>query len=268
MKPPIVAFSTDFGDLDGYVAQMKGVVLAGVPEAVLVDVSHRLPPQDVPRAAALLEDVVEAFPEGTLHLVVVDPGVGTDRSIVAVEAGGWRFVAPDNGVLSNVVERFGATRIVECTDPSWWRPDVSNTFHGRDVMAPLLAHWASGVDPARFGVVRERLRVELPSMAPNRTERDIRGRVLWADHFGNLITNVRVSDLPNDGAGCRVLLGDRAWPIATTYETVEEGELLCLVGSSGRLEVAVNRGSAADRLGWKAGAEMPIVVDWSSESTS
>jgi S-adenosyl-L-methionine hydrolase (adenosine-forming) len=257
----IFALTTDFGLADGYVAQMKGVLLRLVPNAAIVDVTHDVPPQDVSRGAAVLDDVVEAFPPETIHVVVVDPGVGTDRGVLAVETAVGRFVAPDNGVLSHVVERFPPALVVECGDRTWWGPRVSATFHGRDVLAPLAAHWARGADPRAFGAVREGIGVRLPALRPERTAEGLRGRVLWADRFGNLVTSIRRGDLPVEETSATVRLAGRdgdLGPIRRTYADVAAGELLALFGSSDRLEIAVNGGSAAARLGWADGAERVV----------
>lgn len=258
--PPIVALTTDFGLRDGYVAQMHGVILAG-SDARIVDVTHEVPPQDVVRAAFLLDDVVDAFPPETIHVVVVDPGVGTDRAIIAVETPRGRFVCPDNGLLGVVLEGTSPTRVIRCTDPAWWRPDISRTFHGRDVMAPLAAHWASGVDSSRFGPVCEAL-VPLPtSTRPDERDGTLHGRVLWADHFGNLVTNIRRVDLDRWSTAPSVWIGDvDVGPVRATYGEIEADGTLALVGSGGRLEISVNRGSAAERFGWSCGDEREVVV--------
>lgn len=262
MARPVITLTTDFGACDGYVAQMKGVILTRVPDASLVDVTHEIPPQDVLRAAFVLADVVESFPVGTIHLCVVDPGVGTSRGILAVSAGGRRFVAPDNGVLSEVLNGIPPDVVVECSDPSWWHDEVSRTFHGRDVMAPLVAHWASGIDPRRFGPARSELGTRLQVPVPRAEEAARHGCVLWADRFGNLVTNVLGDDLPR-GGDVVLDVGDRRdIPLRTTYAEVVVGQLVGLVGSRGRLEIAVNQGSAADQLGWRRGVTLDVRVAW------
>lgn len=266
MSRPLVTLLTDFGLSDGYVAQMKGVI-AGIVDAAVVDVSHAVPPQDVMRAAFLIDEVVDAFAADAVHLIVVDPGVGTDRGIVAVETPVGRFVCPDNGLLGVLLDRMSPSLVVDCTDPAWWRPDVSHTFHGRDVMGPLAAHWAAGVDPRRFGSVRKTPLVSLSvAVEPAFVDGAVHGRVLWADHFGNLVTNIRRNHMEAIGGACHVRLGSTdVGPVHQTYGETEPGSTLAHVGSGGRLEIAVNQGNAAERFGWCRGDELAVVV---TDSTS
>src|ERR1700685_2767838 len=198
--PPIITITTDFGLSDSYVAQMKGVILGISPQARLVDVTHQVPRQDCAAASAILADVVDAFPPGTIHLVVVDPGVGTKRRAVAVEtiaeakpggeASGPRFVAPDNGVLTDVLQRHRIRRAVRLSETRFWATDVSNTFHGRDIFAPVAAHWSTGVDLAEFGPPLMLPLIQLPVSRPTVHDGEIRGEIVRTDSFGNLITNI------------------------------------------------------------------------------
>ena len=177
IKPPLITFTTDFGLSDSYVAQVKGAILTIAPEALVIDVTHTIPPQDCGVAAAVLADAIGTFPAGTIHLIVVDPGVGTRRRAVAVEARGQRdagelrFVAPDNGVLTRVLESRTVSRAVQLTESRFWRPSVSQTFHGRDVFGPVAAHWSRGVDLAEFGPP---LDTPLVQLSPSRS-RSARG---------------------------------------------------------------------------------------------
>lgn len=196
---PIITLTTDFGTRGGYVAQMKGAILSICPAATLVDVSHDIPPQDIEEAAWLLGDLVSAFPPHAIHLVVVDPGVGTQRRLLAIATSQGRFVGPDNGVLDPVTEMETARRIVVLDDPRWWRSDVSHTFHGRDVLGPVAAHWAAGTPLEALGSSTPHLnRLALPAPV---LERDrLIGQIVRIDAFGNLITNIRLADV-------RALLG-------------------------------------------------------------
>lgn len=257
MHRPIITLTTDFGTRDSYVAQMKGVILGINPQVQLVDVTHDILPQDVRQAALVLDEAIDAFPAQTIHLVVVDPGVGTDRRIVGAELGGYRFVAPDNGVLSPVARRHAPRRCVQLTESRFWRQPVSNTFHGRDVMGPVAAHWSLGVDLAEFGPALEEPLIELPVPLPRRIPDGVEGEVIRVDSFGNLITNIEQGMLPDEPAARNraiVEVGShRIAGIALSYAEHSVGALLAVVGSSGRLEIAVNQGSAADVVGLRAG---------------
>jgi len=246
---PVITLTTDFG-AGRYVAQMKGVLLSLAPEATIVDIAHDVPPQDLVNAAYLLRDVVSTFPKGTIHVVVVDPGVGTKRRGIAAAAGpkasGHFFVGPDNGVFGDFI-RGGQVHLLE--NPELRRATVSQVFHGRDVFSPAAAHLANGVAVEKFGArIDDPFCLDLPECqkSPGSTV----GEVLYADKFGNIVTNIEHADLPADeGHGRRVEIGwARMERLVTTYGDVKLGEMLALVGSSGRLEIAVREGSAAERL--------------------
>ncbi len=266
MEQPIITLTTDFGLSDSYVAQMKGVILDIAPEARLVDVTHQIPRQDRQAASAVLADAVGAFPPGTIHLVVVDPGVGTERRAVAVETRGAagtaaaRFVAPDNGVLTEALLERTVQRSVELTERRFWRPSLSSTFHGRDIFAPVAAHLSRGVDLSELGPVLETPLVQLPVEQPVREGQTLRGQIVRTDSFGNLITNIRASQLP--GSGHELLVVEvgtqRIAGIARCYGDKPVGEFLALFGSSGRLEIAVCQGHAGEVLAAWSGD--PVVV--------
>jgi hypothetical protein len=235
---------------------MKGVILSISPAATLVDVTHRIPPQDCVAASAVLADAVGAFPAGTIHLVVVDPGVGTDRRAVAVETTGAgdvigpRFVAPDNGVLTGVLENFPVRRAVRLTERGFWRSEISHTFHGRDIFAPVAAHWSLGIDLDAFGPPLDSPLLALPADRPIVDGDKIRGRIVRTDSFGNLVTNIDASLLPEAGRDRLIVeLGtQRIKGISRFYGEKSTGELLALFGSSGRLEIAVCQGHAGEIL--------------------
>jgi hypothetical protein len=264
--PPIITLTTDFGLSDSYVAQIKGVILAISPGATLVDVTHQVPRQDCVAASVLLADAVGAFPAGTIHLVVVDPGVGTDRRAVAVETKGAgdtigpRFVAPDNGVLTSVLQTCPVRRAVRLAERRFWGAEISHTFHGRDIFAPVAAHWSLGIDLAAFGPPLELPLVALPSDRPVVDGDAIHGRIVRTDSFGNLITNIDAFLLP-EAARERVVveLGtQRIKGISRFYGEKSAGELLALFGSSGRLEIAVCQGHAGEILAAWSGD--PVIV--------
>jgi S-adenosylmethionine hydrolase len=263
MQPPIITLTTDFGLADSYVAQLKAVMLAIHPRVHLVDVTHEIPAQNVRRAAAVLDEVVNLFPEGTIHLTVVDPGVGTERRLIAVEAAGQRFVAPDNGVLSAIFRRLQPSRIIELTERRFWRQSVSHTFHGRDIMAPVAAHLSLGTNLAELGRPLEGDPADLPDQPPSLTPDGVVGEIIWVDAFGNLITNIDESLFPvADRARLTVEVGDQLIKgIHRCYDERGRGELLALIGSHGRLEIAVNRGSAAERLGAVEGDHVRLVAE-------
>ena len=252
----IVSFLTDFGASDPYVGEMMGRILARQPNAQLVDLTHAVPAGDVPAGAFLLARAWSAFPEGTVHLAVVDPGVGTGRAALAVDASGHWFVGPDNGLLSMAVGR--PDRI--------WRLDVdrvvpgrapSPTFHGRDLFAPAAARLLGGEDPARFAD-------EAPSMTGlepvvERVGDRIVGEVMWVDHFGNAITAIPGEDLHAFGSQLEIrVAGLRVRGLHTTFADVEPLTPLAYVGSAGTLEVAVRDGDLSERYGVNRGARVEI----------
>jgi S-adenosylmethionine hydrolase len=241
----IITLLTDFGTADGYVGEMKGVLLSAVPDAIIVDITHALAPQDIDAARLTLARVWRRFPRGTIHLAVVDPEVGSTRTALAVESDGRLLVGPDNGVLSPALITPGA-RVVSLPIPS----DASPTFHGRDVFAPAAASLARGrsVDslgtPFAGAVVRR-------TPEPRRLETgQIAGEIILIDRFGNAVTNL---------VGRRdmvVELGDRQLPLHRTYADAKPGEALALVGSAGLIEIAIRDGNAAETLNLARGDQV------------
>ncbi len=253
---PIITLTTDFGGSDSYVAQMKGVILTINPKAQIVDVTHSIPPQDVARAARVIESIIPAFPAGTIHVAVVDPGVGSSRRLLAAESAGQRFLAPDNGLLAPVFSSWPPGQIRELQNDRFWRKPVSLTFHGRDILAPVAAHWSLDVDPTEFGpIVEPGSLVPLHVSRPHRAGGALIGRVEYADSFGNLITNIAASDL-DEGTAQISIAGRTIDGLCRCYSDQPVGALLALIGSSGRLEIAVNGGSAARLLNVMPGAEV------------
>jgi len=258
----IITLTTDFGTSSPYVAQMKAAILGIAPDATLVDITHAIRPQDVRQGAIVLAATAPHFPLGSIHLAVVDPGVGTSRPLVAARIDSRLYVAPDNGLLSRLTASVPAEQIVELAERRYWRAAVSRTFHGRDIMAPVAAHLAGGVELAALGPPRDRLVSldwPLPEVAPGR----ISGRVESIDSFGNLVTNISGELLDAASAGSvRIRCGDTR-PIAglsATYGQQPAGTLVALIGSGGLLEIASVNGSAANALG--AGVDAPVEVTW------
>jgi S-adenosylmethionine hydrolase len=262
----IITLTTDFGTRDCYVAAMKGVILAINPDARIVDLTHEIGPQNVLEAAFFLKGSAPHFPEGTVHVVVVDPGVGTDRRALCVEADGRCYVAPDNGVLSLVATPERLVNAVAIENQLYLRPTISATFHGRDVFAPAAAHLSLGVEMSALGApVHEMMRFELPAPRAE-NDRTLAGQVVHIDRFGNIITNVDMdawNGLTRSGKGRDVqirihgLVLNRA---CKAYSEVPQGSPLALWGSSDLLEISVNRGNAAERLGAKVGDLVTIQV--------
>jgi S-adenosylmethionine hydrolase len=263
----VVALLTDFGSRDHYAGAVKGAILAGCPEATVVDITHDLPRHDVAAAAFSLSAAHRSFPAGTVFVAVVDPGVGSARRALAVEAGGYRFVGPDNGIFTLILAEHPAARVREIRNPRLIRKEVSATFHARDVFAPVAAHLAGGAALADVGpAVRDP--VVFPLEAVRRVSRsEWEAAVVDVDRFGNLTTNLSRDDL----AGILSTLGDDptrivvivegvVLPLVRTYADVAEGEPCALMGSSGRLEIAVHRDSAARLLGAPKGAPVRLRV--------
>jgi S-adenosylmethionine hydrolase len=254
MSRPLITLTTDFGRSDSYAGTMKGVILGICPEATLVDLSHEIPPQAVRQAAYLLSTAAPYFPPGTVHLAVVDPGVGSARRPIAVQTERATYVAPDNGLLSLALAASPARLAIHLTEPRYCLPQISTTFHGRDIFAPAAAHLACGVDPCQMGdTIRLAELVQLPALEPvQQQDGSWRGEVLHIDHFGNLVTSFRGSEVP---AQCSVgVAGELVTGLKRTFCEVEPGELVAYPGSGGFVEIAEREGSAAARLGIGVGA--------------
>ncbi len=254
-----ISLLTDFGLEDEYVGVMKAVVATINPGARIVDITHQIPPQDIVQAAFVLKAAYKYFPAGTVHLAVVDPEVGTGRPIVAARAGRYTFLGPDNGVLWPAIEAAAGEnpRIVKVTNTAFFLEHVSHTFHGRDIFAPLAAHLSLGLGLEQLGPAMDFCHMtRLPGSGPHRlADGSLQGTVVGIDRFGNLITNISRRDLED-------LAGRRGWDnlevsvgrwrlkgVQDTYAQAAPASPLALVGSRETLEVAVNQGSAAQKLG-------------------
>jgi S-adenosyl-L-methionine hydrolase (adenosine-forming) len=259
---PLITLTTDFGEGSPYVAAMKGVILSINPAARLIDISHAIPSQDVRRGAMVLEEVTPLFPRGTLHLAVVDPGVGTSRAIVYAEIGDQRYIGPDNGLFARLAERHAPTKIRAITDERWFRRPVAATFHGRDIMAPAAAHLSLGVEPEQLGPPMAGL-ATLDWPGALKVANRIEGQVTAVDSFGNLITNVTremLEGVPTDETVGVFCDEHETRGIFKTYADQPAMTLIALIGSNDCLELAIVEDSAAIMLGVGVGA--PVEVRW------
>ncbi len=256
----IITLTTDFGLTDGFVGTMKGVILGINPNATIVDITHDIAPQNIEQGAFLFANAAKYFPANVIHVVVVDPGVGSARRAIAAREDETLFVAPDNGVLSSVLRP--SSSVVQLNKPAYWLPRVSNTFHGRDVFAPVAAHLSLGVPLEALGDPIDNW-VRLPRAPALRAGDEIAGRVIHIDRFGNIITNVGEEMLSGmDRAWLVVRIGGRVLRgVESTYADAARGELVALISSSWHLEVAMRDGNAAEALGVRIGDEMVVGLD-------
>lgn len=255
---PVVALLTDFGLHDHYVGVMKAVILGVCPEATLIDLTHDIAPQDVLGGALALEAAVPFLPDGTVVVAVVDPGVGSGRLAVAVDTGRVRMVGPDNGVFTLALRQVESFTAVELTESRFHRVQVSRTFEGRDRFAPVAGWLARGVSMGALGPPVGGL-VLLDVPAPDVDGQAVAGQVLRVDRFGNLITNIDRQCLAGVGAELEVRVGDLVIPtLSNTYADVPAGAWCALVGSTERLEISINGGHAAARLGLGRGAAVHV----------
>ncbi len=258
--PALITLLTDFGSRDAYVGIMKGVILGINPWVRLVDLSHEVPPQDILFGALVLQSAWRFFPFGTIHLAVVDPGVGSARRGLAAAVRGQFLVGPDNGLFSLILAACPPQLVVSLENPRYFLPEVSATFHGRDIFAPVAAHLSLGVPLTDFGsVLSEPVQLDLP--VPRFTAAAVYGQVLTWDHFGNLITNIPYQELQTwlQGQLAQVWVGEHLishW--VKTYSEAPPGSLLALGGSHGYLEIACREGNAAVQIGCQLG--MPVCI--------
>lgn len=253
MSRPVITLTTDFGQADAYAGTMKGVILGICPDAALVDLSHEIRPQAVRQAAYVLSTAVPYFPPGVVHLVVVDPGVGSERRPVAVQTERATYVAPDNGVLTLALAQGPPRVAVHLTDPRFHLPQVSATFHGRDIFAPAAAHLACGLEICDMGEPFSPSQlVVLPTIEPKQQpDGTWQAEILHIDRFGNLITNYQCATSSLQLTVC--VGGERIRGLRDTFADVAPGELVAYRGSSGYLEIAIREGSAATGLGLHVG---------------
>jgi S-adenosylmethionine hydrolase len=249
----VITLLTDFGLDDTYVGQMKGAILAAASSVTLVDLTHAVAPQDLHAGAFLLWSAVEPFPAGTIHLAVVDPGVGSGRRPVALRSRrGDTFVGPDNGLLWPALERLGGCILaIELNEPRFWRPSPSRTFHGRDLFGPVAGHLANGVPIDQLGRA-----IDDPEQLEIARPRSLEGEVLHVDTYGNLITNLPAASLPEN---FEVRLGRHRIPRASHYAAVAPGDLLAITGSANLLEISARDANAAAITSARRGT--PVIVE-------
>lgn len=265
-QSPIITLTTDFGLNDHFVGAMKGVILEIEPAAQIIDISHAVQPFDILDGALTVSQAYSYFPSGTVHLVIVDPGVGTARRPIILTGDRHLFVAPDNGVLSLIYDREQRISVRHVTAEHYFLQPRSNTFHGRDIFSPVAAYLSKAVDPDRFGEeVTDYVRFAAPRPKPV-DEKTLRGTVLKVDRFGNLITNITPNDVPGLFAATsrafKIVLGKgQVTRICANYAEGAPGEMFGILGSMGFLEIATNRGSAFQLLGAGKGSEVSVLMD-------
>jgi S-adenosylmethionine hydrolase len=259
----VITLLTDFGTSDSYVAQMKGIILTRAPGVRIVDVTHEIPPQDTFRAACVLAETYPRFPKGSIHVAVVDPGVGSERRVLCLASARQLFLAPDNGLVELVIRRTGVDGLVAVTSDWYFQASVSATFHGRDVVAPVAGHLANGARLAHLGpTISDPVRLDVPEVTVG--GQDIIGVVIHIDRFGNLISNIEREHLARIFQGAKSsqlevsVAGRKVRGLSRSFSDAPEGELLCYVGSSDRLEIAVSGGSAAAELGASRGDAVAV----------
>lgn len=263
----VISLTTDFGLSDGFVGTLKGVILSINPEAVIVDITHEIAPQDIEQGAFLFAASARFFPPNAVHVVVVDPGVGSTRRPIAIQVGEAIFVAPDNGVLSQAVadrrqdDPGASVRAVHLDRPEFWLPQVSHTFHGRDIFVPSAAHLSLGIPLSALGTRIEDW-IQLASASPIRQEDgSLLARVRHTDRFGNIVINIRAGEMVGwDLHHTTIHIGGLTLHgVQQTYSEVASGELLALVSSNGDLEVAARDASAAELLDIHIGDRVLVV---------
>jgi S-adenosylmethionine hydrolase len=261
-NPGIVTLITDFGDRGEYSGAVKGAILKVNPHCQVVDITHQIEPQNILQASFVLKHSYPYYPPGAIHLVVVDPGVGTKRKAVVVEKEGFLFVGPDNGVFSCLFSRGERISGNEITQVKFFLPLVSDTFHGRDIFAPVAGHLSLGLDPKRLGPsIKNLVFVDWP--APVMSKKRLKARILWADSFGNLMTNIPREPYGRIWEGRRIQIKGKGWCIHRIHRTYGQsgpGRPIALFGSGGLLEISVNQGNALNTLGLKPGD--PVTIVW------
>jgi S-adenosyl-L-methionine hydrolase (adenosine-forming) len=261
-KVTIISLSTDFGIKDGNVGVMKGVIWGIAPEVQIADLSHLIGPQNILEGALILGRSAPYFPEGSIHIMVVDPGVGTSRRPIAARLGSQHFVGPDNGLFTLMLERAEGrgepVEIVHLDQPKFWLPEVSHVFHGRDIFSPAAAHLANGVPLTELGSpVYDPVRLELPR--PQETPNGFQAELVYIDSFGNLVTNLVREDLGSADVSVR-FGGVKLEGLVNTFGERAAGELVILYGSTGSLIISEVNGSAENRLGAKVGDEVEVRI--------
>jgi S-adenosyl-L-methionine hydrolase (adenosine-forming) len=265
-RTAIITLTTDFGTNDHFVGAIKGVILGTAPEANIIDISHAVQPFDILDGSLTISQAYSYFPSGTVHMVIVDPGVGTVRRPILMTGDRHQFVAPDNGVLSLIYDREERISVRHITAEHYFLPSASNTFHARDIFAPVAAYLAKGIEPDRFGEeITDYVRFAAPRPKPV-DERTLRGVVLKVDRFGNLITNITPQDAPKlfepTPPAFQIAIGKgQVTRVCSNYAEGAPGEVFGILGSMGFLEIASNRGSAYQLLSAGKGSEVNVVME-------
>lgn len=258
----ILTLMTDFGTSDHYVGVMKGVILNINPQVQVVDITHAVPPQDIHGAAFLIDSAYRYFPTGTIHVIVVDPGVGSERQAIVCQTPTSYFVCPDNGILTHILRNEEHIHSVQVENSVYFLPQVSNTFHGRDIFAPVAAHLSRGVPIGKLGSTATHP-VQLPIPIPHVTDKAVIGQVIWIDSFGNLVTNISHEVLDSlEGRNGIVIHAGRAKidRLNQAYAESAVGEPLAIIGSFNRLEISINQGNASKILGLNRGDAITICM--------
>ena len=260
----VITLTSDFGVSSPYVAAMKASILSIAPSATIVDLTHAISPQNIAEGAFILQDFAWRFPSNSIHVAVVDPGVGSERGIIYLRAGNQQFIAPDNGLLSVVADSQPPEQIIEVTNQDYWIHPVSATFHGRDIMSPVAAHVLSGVAPTDLGRSVKSW-TNLPISPIELQTSLIQCTVIRADSFGNLLTNATLEHLQSmdsDPTELVIETPNGALPVklVRTYSDAKPGDFVVLIGSNGHLEVSVVNGNAARQLNWNSGQRLNLHV--------
>lgn len=253
---PLITLTTDFGRTDNFVGVMKGVVAGLNPKVNVIDLSHDIPPQDITAGRYIVETSVDYFPPGTIHLAVVDPGVGTRRKAILIETENYFLIGPDNGLFSFLTQK-DIKKVISLTNKKYFLRDITATFHGRDIFAPVAAYLSLGVIPDEFGnefksIARSKFKLT------RKTKNGLVGRLIYIDHFGNLVSSIKADRIANQ----RIVFlnGQKIGPIRKTFGNVKEGRALGYVNSSGFLEIGVNNGSAAGHFGIDYSSDCQILI--------
>jgi len=266
----IITITTDFGERDPYVAMMKGVILSINPGARIVDITHQVPARSIREGGSIIKETYPYFPSGTVHLAVIDPGVGGKRRPIAVLADNHLFVGPDNGLFWPIIETQERTEVIHLSEKRYWMRKISPTFHGRDIFAPVASHLSKGIDPFLLG---EKIHhpTTIALSLPRKENSDLVGEIIRVDHFGNLITNITRDHLKPfpQPKGVSIKVGALVLQkLSTTYSDVPVGQPLALIGSSNLLEIAINSGDAAHELGEKCKVGTKVTIRFANSATN
>ncbi|UCB52114.1 MAG: SAM-dependent chlorinase/fluorinase [Candidatus Zixiibacteriota bacterium] len=260
MGKPIITLTTDFGTKDGYAGAVKGVIKRINPDAEVVDISHEIESFDILGAAFTLNNFYRYFPRGTIHLVVVDPGVGSERQPLLIKSENFHFVGPDNGVFSLIFQNETITHMVVLSNKKYFLAEISGTFHARDIFAPVAAYVSRGVGVNEFGrAAKECSKLTVPE--PRLSKGKLRGEIIHIDGFGNMVTNVAAESLRGKKVVGITVGRKRIRRLSRSYSEIKEGEIGALMGSSDLLEIALNQGSAQEAIKSKAGSAVTIAFE-------